>query len=175
LTHITADERRILEDCYRGCPCGGCTLRRELIAKVLAELDAATREVERLRAELQSRPTREFVSASTRDFNEQLAAANALLDYACNEWNRPERWVKRAMAHLAGQPTTAPLTVEAIRGAVLEALSPESTVVHWDSERNGMDDPGAPQYLGSVPRLKPLALVEDRTPEQLAADGDAHE
>jgi hypothetical protein len=31
---LTAEERQVLEDCYR-CRCSGCTGRRELIAKAL--------------------------------------------------------------------------------------------------------------------------------------------
>lgn len=66
----------------------------ELSARNAAEtkLAVANAEVERLRAELQSRPTREFVNASTRDFGEQLAAANA--ESAANE--------RRARAFQAG-------------------------------------------------------------------------
>ncbi len=40
--HLTMDDRRLLEGCYR-CECNGCKLRREAIAKALRIIDRQTK------------------------------------------------------------------------------------------------------------------------------------
>jgi hypothetical protein len=111
---ITAEERQVLEDCYR-CPCSGCTRRRELIAKVLGALDAERAAHARTQHWLE-------------EFQGQAAAGTI------------------AGMQMRQRVTTAmenPLTVEAIRGAVLEALAPpvERTPVRsYASEEDWYND-----------------------------------
>jgi hypothetical protein len=109
---ITAEERRVLEECYRGCPCGGCTRRRELIAKVLGEVDRL-----------------------------QLAHRGAE-----QAWERAEKENDQLRARVA-ELEEHPLTVDTVRGAVLEALAPpvERTPVR------SYDYPHLADALGQIP------------------------
>jgi hypothetical protein len=158
---LTADERAILEGCYR-CICSGCARRRELIAKALRIID----EIERLRAELaeEKRSADEECEIKYRVAS-QLTVANALLVEAIPANVCKADWLVRRDAHLAGQ-TAAPSGHYSLAELRRIVKAPEHALT-------GAERVVLAALREFCPVVPPLALVEDRSPEQLIADGDA--
>lgn len=141
---LTAEERAVLDGCYR-CICSGCARRRELIAKALRLLDEAAARVADLERASALADKGRYENAIAADLAEKRALqAEGELRAEREAHARTQHWALRGVKlerdkaiveglRLRQRVATAmenPLTVEAIRGAVLEALAPPSDVEH---------------------------------------------